>query len=80
NIPQHGQPSEFLKKKGYHGFVVRYRKESETEWHERHTTRLHITLLFDSGDEGTHLLLTTAWINPRIQHGPWSDELRVLVN
>jgi hypothetical protein len=79
-IPQHGHPSEFLKKAGYHGFVVRYRKDGETEWHEEHSTRLHLTLLFDSEDEGKHLFLTTAWINPRIQHGPWSDEISVLIN
>ena len=79
-IPQHGHPSEFLKKKGYHGFVVRYRKEGDTEWREEHTTRLYFTLLFDAEDEGKHLSLTTAWINPRIQHGPWSDEISVLIN
>jgi hypothetical protein len=79
-IPQHGQPSEFLTKKGFHGFVVRYRKSDETEWHEEHSTRLHLTLLFDSGDEGKHLVVTVAWINPRIQHGPWSDEITVLIN
>ena len=79
-IPQHGHPSEFLTKKGYHGFVVRYRKEGDTEWHEEHSTRLHLTLLFDSEDEGKHITLTTAWINPRIQHGPWSDEISVLIN
>ena len=79
-IPQHGHPSEFLTKKGYHGFVVRYRKEGDTEWREEHSTRLYLTLLFDSEDEGKHLALTTAWINPRIQHGPWSDEISVLIN
>jgi hypothetical protein len=80
SIPQLGHPSEFLKKKGYHGFVIRYRKEGETEWHEEHSTRLHTTLIFDAEDEGKHLILTVAWINPRIQHGPWSDEDTVLIN
>ena len=79
-IPQLGHPSEFLTKKGYHGFVVRYRKEGDAEWIEEHSTRLHITLLFDAGDEGKHIALTAAWINPRIQHGPWSDEISVLIN
>jgi hypothetical protein len=79
-IPQHGHPSEYLTKKGYYGFVVRYRREGDTEWREEHSTRLHITLLFDNEDEGKRLLLTAAWINPRIQHGPWSDEISVLIN
>jgi hypothetical protein len=79
-IPQHGHPSEFLTKKGYHGFVVRYRKDGETEWHEEYSTRLHLTLLFDSEDEGKHVTVKTAWINPRIQRGPWSDEISVMIN
>jgi hypothetical protein len=80
NIPQHGQPSEFLSKKGYHGFVVRYRKDGDAEWTEEHSTSLHHMLFFDSEDEGKHLTLTVAWINPRIERGPWSDEIRVLIN
>lgn len=79
-IPQHGHPSEFLTRKGYYGFVVRYRKEGEEEWHEEHATRLHLTLLFENEDEGKRIALTTAWINPRLQHGPWSDEISVLIN
>ena len=79
-IPQHGHPSEYLKKKGYHGFVVRHRKEGDPEWHEESTTQLHRILLFDPEDEGKHLTLTTAWINPRLEHGPWSDEISVLIN
>jgi hypothetical protein len=80
STPQHGQPTEFLTKKGYHGFVVRYRKEDETDWHEEHSTRLHLTLYFDDEDRSKRLKITTAWINPRIQHGPWSDEIEVLIN
>jgi hypothetical protein len=79
-IPQLGHPSEHLKKKGYHGFVLRYRKEDETDWREIHSTSLHTTLIFENDDEGKHIMLTAAWINPRIEHGPWSDELRVLIN
>jgi hypothetical protein len=80
SVLQHGHPSEYLSKKDYYGFVIRYRKEGETEWHEEHSTRLHITLMFDSEDAGKHLKLTSAWVNPRIQHGPWSDEDTVLIN
>jgi hypothetical protein len=80
SILQHGQPSEFVTKKEYHGLVVRYRKEGEEAWHEEVSTRLHITLLFDEEDRGKYVVVTAAWINPRIQHGPWSDEIRVLIN
>jgi hypothetical protein len=31
-------------------------------------------------ETANRLTLTAAWINPRIQHGPWSDEISVLIN
>ncbi|MDR2449589.1 MAG: hypothetical protein LBD52_06480 [Prevotellaceae bacterium] len=80
STPQHGQPTEFLQSNNYYGFVVRYRKEEQTEWHEEHSTRLHLTHYFEDEDKGKHLKIVTAWINPRIQHGPWSDEIEVLIN
>jgi hypothetical protein len=80
SIPQHGHPTEFLTKKGYHGIVVRYRKEGETEWHEEQSTRLHVLLYFGDGDVGKRLTVVVAWINPRLQRGPWSDEIEVLIN
>ena len=80
STPQYGQPTEFLTRKNYYGFVVRYRKENDADWQEQHSTRLHVTLYFDDEDNGKHLRITTAWINPRLQHGPWSDEIEVLIN
>jgi hypothetical protein len=79
-VPAHGRPTEQVGRKRYHGFVLKHRKEDETEWHEQYTTRLHVTLSFDHADEGKHLSLMAAWINPRLQHGPWSNELKVLIN
>ncbi|MDR2119284.1 MAG: hypothetical protein LBP64_00210 [Tannerella sp.] len=79
SVPRFGHPTEHLSRKGYYGFVLRYRKEGETEWHEKHSTRLHTTLMFDSEDAGKRLTLSVAWINPRIQHGPWSHEETVLI-
>jgi hypothetical protein len=78
--PSYGHPLEHAGGKHYHGFVLRYCKEDETEWHDKYTTRLHLTLTFDNADEGKHITLAAAWINPRLQHGPWSDELKALIN
>jgi hypothetical protein len=75
-----GQPVEYLAKKGYHGFIIRYRREDETEWRERYSTRLHLTLYFDAEDQGKNLHIIVAWINPRLQHGPWSDETVTMIN
>jgi hypothetical protein len=79
-IPQHGHPSSYLTQHGFHGFVLRYRKDGESEWREVHSTRLHTTLTFEEADEAKHLFLSAAWINPRLERGPWSDEIRVLIN
>jgi hypothetical protein len=79
-ITEHGHPTQSVTTKRYHGIVLRYRMESEETWHEQISTRLHVTLLFEDEDEGKHIILRAAWVNPRMQHGPWSNDVRVLVN
>jgi hypothetical protein len=80
SIPRLGQPTERLKKKGYYGIVLRYRVEGEETWHEESSTRLHVTMPFDFEQQGKVITLLAAWINPRLQHGPWSDEIKVIIN
>jgi hypothetical protein len=79
-VPQHDHATKSLTRKAYHGFVVRFRKEGEDDWHEEYTTRLHTNLIFNSEDEGKRLILAAAWINPRLQHGPWSGDIHTVVN
>ncbi|MDR2359653.1 MAG: hypothetical protein LBD87_07660, partial [Prevotellaceae bacterium] len=59
---------------------VRYRKEDCEEWHSGYSTRLHTDLFFNGEDSGKRLILMAAWINPRLQQGPWSNEITVLIN
>ncbi|MDR1407735.1 MAG: hypothetical protein LBJ23_06795 [Tannerella sp.] len=80
SVPQFGHATEYLKRKGYYGIVVRTRKDGEEEWHDQYSTRLHVTMIFDAEDEGKYLTITVAWINPRMQAGPWSDEIHTLIN
>jgi hypothetical protein len=77
---QHGHPTEFLKDGKYAGFVLKYLVEGETQWQTIISTRLHYTLIFTDAEEGKHIRLQGAWINPRIQNGPWSEEVRELIN
>jgi hypothetical protein len=79
NIPQFGHPSEYLKKHGFYGIVVRYRV-GDGEWHEHLSTRLHVTLFFEGEDVGKPLTVAVSWVNPRMQRGPWSESTTVLVN
>jgi hypothetical protein len=76
---QHGVPVRSLNTK-YYGFILRYRIGSGNERHQQMSTRLHVTLSFESGDEGKRLYFSVAWLNARLQHGPWSDELSTLIN
>jgi hypothetical protein len=76
----HGHPAESLRKKGYKGLVVRYRKEGETEWQEEFSTTLHVFLYFKEEDRGKLLELMAAWFNPRLQQGPMSRETTIMIN
>ena len=76
---QYGVPVRSLNTQ-YHGFTIRYRKEGESEWQQQMSSRLHTILYFESEDEGKRLYFAVAWLNGRLQHGPWSDEVSTLIN
>jgi hypothetical protein len=77
---QHGHPTERLKDGKYAGFVLKYLVEGETQWQTVVSTKLHYILIFTDAEEGKHIRIQAAWINPRIQSGPWSEEVRELIN
>ncbi|MDR1681441.1 MAG: hypothetical protein LBS12_06645 [Prevotellaceae bacterium] len=77
--PLQGHPVQHLVSAGYYGFIIRYRKEDETEWMQDASTKLHYSLYFDADDATKHLHFMIAWINPRMQPGPWCDEQIVLI-
>ncbi|MDR1140614.1 MAG: hypothetical protein LBL62_02910 [Planctomycetaceae bacterium] len=77
---QHGHPTHFLKDGKYAGFMLQYKFEGETEWHTVISTKLHHILNFTEAEEGKYIILRAAWVNPRMQNGPWSDEVRELIN
>jgi hypothetical protein len=76
---QHGEPVRSLNTQ-YYGFMIRYRKDGEETWHQQMSTRLHITLYFEPEDEGKRLHFVVAWLNTRLQNGPWSDEVSTLIH
>jgi hypothetical protein len=77
---QHGHPTEFLKDGKYHGFILKYKVEGETEWTQIVSTQLHHVLIFEEELEGKYCVFQAAWVNPRIQNGPWSDQIKELIN
>jgi hypothetical protein len=73
--PEHSQPTQSVNPKRYHGFKLRWRFAGETEDRFEITTRLHFTLHFDRADEGKTVILAAAWVNPRLEAGPWSPDV-----
>ncbi|MDR1681307.1 MAG: hypothetical protein LBS12_05945 [Prevotellaceae bacterium] len=73
-VPQSDHPTESTGKKGTRGFIIRYRIDGDEEWREVYSSRRRGILQFDEGDEGKRITLAASWLNPRMQHGPWSAE------
>ena len=80
HLPTYGHPAHSQTRKAYHGFTLRYRKAGDAEWQQVYTTRLRLLLRLDASYGGQMVTLSAAWINPRLQHGPWSNEVEALVN
>jgi hypothetical protein len=67
-----GQPAHGEQLRPFHGFKLRWKFEDETHWHFEISTRLHHTIYFEAADEAHRVTLAVAWINPRLQEGPWT--------
>jgi hypothetical protein len=80
DTPSFGRPDHAISRHEYHGFVLRWKFQDADGWQMQTSTRLHITLLFENEDTAKTLVLQAAWVNPRMQHGPWSKETTALVN
>jgi hypothetical protein len=63
----------------YHAFALQWKFEGETEYRTVISTRLHHTLFFDRKDETRRVILSAAFVNPRLQPGPWSDEITEVI-
>ncbi|MDR2120012.1 MAG: hypothetical protein LBP64_03960 [Tannerella sp.] len=77
--PEQGHPVESTGPKHYHGFMIRYKLEGEANYRTAVSTRLHHTIFFDHADEGKHVYISAAWVNPRLEPGPWSDEITEII-
>jgi hypothetical protein len=75
----YGHPTNGLQVKHYHGFKLRWRFEDETIWRTEISTRQRCTLHFYRRDDIRRIIIAAAWINPRLQPGPWSDEISEII-
>jgi hypothetical protein len=74
-----GQPTKSTTRKNYRGFKIRWRFEDETTYHTEISTRLHYTIHFNREDEGRRVIIAVAWVNPRLEEGPWSEDIVEIV-
>jgi hypothetical protein len=76
---EHGQPTQGVQHKGYHGFKIRWRFSDEEVWRIELSTRLRHILSFEQKDEGRRVVIAIAWVNPRLQEGPWSSTISSVI-
>jgi hypothetical protein len=78
--PEQDHPTAGVGPTHYHGFALRYKMEGEGEVEKTIiSTRLHHTLFFERTDEGKRVTLSAAWVNPRLETGPWSSEISEII-
>jgi hypothetical protein len=77
---EHGQPAQGVQLKPYHGFKLKWKFEDEEDWHVELSTRLHYTIFFDVKDEARRIIATVAWVNPRLQEGPWCLPINLVIS
>ena len=76
---EHDHPTDTVAPKRYHGFILRMRYENENTYQTVLSTRLHHTLFFERADEGKRIFISAAWINPRLEAGPWCEEISEVI-
>ncbi|MDR0602723.1 MAG: hypothetical protein LBG80_00290 [Bacteroidales bacterium] len=76
--PEHDHPTAGTGTTKDHGFMIRYKEENK-DYKFVVSTRLHHTLFFEREDEGKRLWISAAWVNPRLETGPWSDEISEII-
>jgi hypothetical protein len=77
--PEHDQPTSGVAPTHYHSFIIRYKLEGDADWHTVVSTRLHHTLHFEQTDETKRVTISAAWVNPRLEPGPWCEEISEVI-
>jgi hypothetical protein len=80
--PEHDQPTSTVAPERHFGFILRYKMEgdADADYKTVVSSRLHHTLYFEHADEGKRILLSAAWVNHRMEPGPWSKEISQVIN
>ena len=79
SMPDHGHPAGGVGASDHYGFMLRYKIEGAERYEILVSTRLRHTLFFDRADEGKKITLAAAWVNPRLETGPWSEDITEII-
>jgi hypothetical protein len=80
NRPELGHPIQSSGRENYAGFKLRWRFDNEVTDHIEMSTRLYHTLFFNREDETKRVILAAAWMNHRLEEGPWSEDITEIVS
>jgi hypothetical protein len=79
NRISHDHPTHSKTTKRYHGIKLRISIEGIPGHRHELSTRLRYKLSFSREHEGKRVTVSIAWINPRLQEGPWSDDISTVI-
>ncbi|MDR1191312.1 MAG: hypothetical protein LBK60_06585 [Verrucomicrobiales bacterium] len=79
SVPQLGHPTEFLAPPAYRATHLQYKLADEPEWENVFMPRKRHALRFKDHALGRRCFIRAAWLNPRLEAGPWSDIKSVIV-
>jgi hypothetical protein len=76
---EHNHPTETIAEEFVHGARIEYRFDNETIWQSETVTKKHYTFIFTEGDVGKQVHVRVAWVNPKLEAGPYCREFSFIV-
>jgi hypothetical protein len=76
-----GQPKSTVGPKKLHfGIIFKVKVEGEPEPRIIPTTKLHADIIFPPEYKGRHAKVSGAWLNSRLDPGPWCDDIDIILD
>ncbi|MDR1146902.1 MAG: hypothetical protein LBK71_12330 [Verrucomicrobiales bacterium] len=79
SVPQLGHPTEFLAPPACRAAHVQYKFDGAAEWENLLISRKQHALRLADHALGQRCHFRAAWLNPRLEAGPWSDVRSLIV-
>jgi hypothetical protein len=76
---EHDRLTESIMEEFVHGAVIEYRFEGETAYRKEIVTKKKYTFFFTEEDEGKRVSVRVAWVNSKLEAGPFCREFSFVV-